>query len=94
MGCAGESGARCRASIHPQQLLWHICSKGSAGYPEHLPGTREMLKQVMRAVVQLPGYFLQTASLGSILLAQGGWVHVISAACGQCPVIGFLLQLP
>lgn len=40
------------------------------------------------------GYFSQMATLGFILLTQGGWVHVISAACGQCPVICFLLQLP
>lgn len=80
MGCTEESGAGCGASVHPQQLLWHVCNKGSADYPEHLAGTREMLKQGMRAVVQLPAYFLQTATLGSILLAQGGWVHVISAA--------------
>lgn len=25
---------------------------------------------------------------------DGGWVHIISAAGGRDPVIGFLLQLP
>lgn len=90
MGCTGERGAGCKASIHPQELLWHICSKGCAGYPEHLPGMRERLKQGMGAVVQLPGYFLQTARLGSILLAQGGWVHAIrclwAVSCNWLPL--------
>lgn len=76
MGCTGKSRARCRASINLQHLLWQqrLCQ-----VPRVSAGTKETYESSHAAVTWL---LLQIASLGSILLAQGGWVHVITAACG------------
>lgn len=87
-GFVGQSGAGYGATIHPQQPLWQVRSKDSAW--SICQGQGECWSRVWEQQCS----FLEAAGLGSILLAQGGWLQVIFAACGQCPVVGCFLQLP